>query len=455
MDYRRIDLPAADPLLCQSECLGDAACKTFTYVKPSLHGPSAVCYLKSGAPSPTPNSCCVSGFRPEVTHAHAQSGKYQAHQQWLTVRHARSSVDGQHDTLAEYAKKCRDATGIDVPGFSCSAGTDVPGQGIVPSTVRNAIRCDQPNVLNGLCDPGSRFQVLPGGNADAVAVAHCRKVGLPIAGSLYNDIAVIQHNKQNGAICFYQALSNLPGEQIPPPSAGEGAPWQDSLAHWISPEETERIGCTGCHDNGAFIRSEYLAQLKIPPNILPNTSSGFSNLNSPVKYVGLDFATNRSWSISTSPAPNDSGTPCNTCHRLAVPNRMAFGRINGTAANFANIATAASQDSKNPYGPASPIWMRPGQVTHNASAEASATKYHDCAVGYFNSGFTSAPPGCEIRPLAELWIPSFFLLSRREECLRECKLDRDGCMVDGGGRGGPLPRECVQEFNRCRSRCPR
>jgi hypothetical protein len=102
-----------------------------------------------------------------------------------------------------------------MPAFDCETGTSVPGQGNVPA----GNQCDRPNVLNHECDPGSRFQVLPGGTADAVAVAHCRKVGLPIAGSTYNDIAVIQYNKQNGAVCFYQALTNLPSQNSEPSAA--------------------------------------------------------------------------------------------------------------------------------------------------------------------------------------------------------------------------------------------
>jgi hypothetical protein len=338
------------------------------------------------------------------TQAQAQSGLYQAEQAWLRRMVIRSSVSGQHDTLSEYAKKCDAATGIHVPQFSCENGREVPGQGTIPASGGNATHCDQPNVLNGQCDPGSKFQVLPGRSADAVAVAHCRKVGLPINGNLYNDIAVIQYNKKNGALCFYQALTNLPGQDIPQPTDGEGAKWKDNQPHWKSPEGTEGIGCTGCHDNGGFIRSEYLAQLQLPGHLLPNTSDGFNNLNIPVRYVGLDYATNKSWSINTSLSPNDPGMSCTSCHRLAVPNRMAFGIINGTAANFANIATAASQKSKNPHGPTSPIWMRLGQTFYNPEVESSATKYKKCATDFFNSGFTSSPSGCSTSPLGLPWI---------------------------------------------------
>src|SRR6188472_2091983 len=63
-------------------------------------------------------------------------------------------------------------------------------------------RCDNPNVLNNACDPGSKFKVLVR-TADAIAVANCRKEG-QIDDNKFADIAVIQYNKANGAVCFYQ-----------------------------------------------------------------------------------------------------------------------------------------------------------------------------------------------------------------------------------------------------------
>jgi len=359
----------------------------------------------------------------EIESAHAASGKYRALEAWRHRIVVLSSVTGGHDSLAGYAAKCDAATQIKLPDkFSCSNGVEPPGQGTIPETNPPSTRCDHPNVLNGVCDPGSRFQVLPGGTADAVAVAHCRKNGKPIAGDRYNDIAVIQYNKKNGALCFYQALTDLPGTDIPaprrqeqaPPAAQdtEGAAWGDGKAHWITPQATEAIGCTGCHDNGGFIRSEYLAQLKTPPHVLPNQSAGFNNRDTPSRYVGLDFSTNRSWSIETELAPGDTGSSCTSCHRLGVPNRMAFGEINGTAAHFANVATAEDQcvDGKcsktHPHSDASPIWMRPGQIHYNERAEASASKYRNCAIAFFNSNFKVTPPGCIIKPLGEPWKPT-------------------------------------------------
>ena len=204
-----------------------------------------------------------------------QSVLRRASQEWLRRPRTLSNTFGAEDELSAYARQCDEATGIKVPEFSCDAGTEVPGEGTTPA-YRGAT-CDNPNVLNGQCDPGSRFQVLPGGNADAVAVAHCRKDGGPIAGSEYGDIAIIQYNKKNGAVCFYQALDGLPGRRVPPPKAGLG-PWDPAqpAGHqgaWFTPSHTEGIACTGCHDSGGFVRSRYLAQLKQLPNAMPSVAA--------------------------------------------------------------------------------------------------------------------------------------------------------------------------------------
>jgi len=289
--------------------------------------------------------------------------------------------------------------------------------------------CDNPNVLNQECDAGSRFQVLVQ-TADAAAVGHCRKNGKrPVGESKYNDIAVIQYNKTNGALCFYQALGDLNGASVTEPSAGNVSP----QFPWIDPPGVQSIRCTGCHDNGGFIRSKYLTQLTTAPNVLPNQGAGFNNYT-PARYVGLDFQNDRSWSITTGKlGANDTGAPCTTCHQLSVNNQIAFnlthsGWPNGTGANFANVATAASQATKNPHSAASPIWMRPVPVTppavnymYYAPAEASATIYQNCALGFwgFNTttfsrtrdpdfavGDTTDPrtADCTFTPLGGAWV---------------------------------------------------
>jgi len=47
--------------------------------------------------------------------------------------------------------------------------------------------------------------------------------------------------------------------------------------------------------------------------------------------------------------------------------------------------------------------MRLGQVTYKGEVEQTAMNFQNCAVAFFNSGFTTAPQGCVITPLAEPW----------------------------------------------------
>jgi hypothetical protein len=337
-------------------------------------------------------------------------GKYQEYAEYLerSSQHApgrvtteRAAAGTSGDPLEQYAAKCDLATGVHVPAFSCENGTQVPNQG-------NGTTCARPNVLNDECDPGSRFQVLVR-TPDAIVVAHCRKDGQPSTGNtLYNDIAVIQYNKRNGAQCFYQALTNLNGASVTAPAQGIDAGFK-----WLTPTATESINCTGCHDNGGLIRSPYLAQLTTGPHAFPNTADGFDNNNIPVRYVGLDFALNRSWSIS-GPTPVGGGLPCNSCHRLAVSNYLAFNRINGTAGHFATQSTqriqsgAITTTSVGGVTYSVPRWMRPGQTAYDANALASAQKFEDCAVGFWNGvvdGFQTGTPtaGCTFTPLATSW----------------------------------------------------
>lgn len=311
----------------------------------------------------------------------------------LRIAEQLPSVNPSNESLLDYAAKCAKATGITIPSFDCTKGTEVPGQ-----ETDADCKCNTPNVLNQECDPGSRFQVLPGATSDAVAVAHCRKQGLQ-EKEYFTDIAVIAYNKVNGATCFFQALGDhLRGDSVPSPAVSQTA----TEFAWKTPDEAAAIGCTSCHDTGGFLRSPYLAQL----NLLPSAAEGFDNKTTPVRYVGQAFADKRSWAVD-APAPacaegNDCPR-CNSCHRLAVNN---FGMTTrGTATWLAQFATAAEQPSKRAHSADSPIFMRPGQNVYDPQAEAEAKSFQDCAIGFMNSGYLKAPPGCSVTPLAAPWTP--------------------------------------------------
>src|SRR5262249_24812691 len=162
-----------------------------------------------------------------------------------------------------------------------------------------------PNVLSGSCEPDSTFQVLAR-TSDAIVVANCRK-GKETANDVFNDIAVIQYNRNDGAICFYQSPTSTANDAkaITSPAKGNGPGFFD----WDEPTETHTAGCTGCHDSGGLIRSPYLNQT----GLLPQDGEGYNNdgLNL-LRYVGLAFAEDRSWTVNLT-----SDDRCTGCHTLA------------------------------------------------------------------------------------------------------------------------------------------
>jgi len=299
------------------------------------------------------------------------------------------------DSLEDFSAKCLAAIGLDVPGFNCDEGTLVPtnnASGTYPDQT-----CDAPNVLEGDCDPGSRFQVLAQTD-EAIVVAHCRKQDLD--DGFYGDIAVIQYNQVNGATCFYQALGNLPAE-VTAPSQGIGPdfPWQ-------TPATTASQDCVACHDNGPLIRSPYLAQLRdVPVNPLtgftdrlPGTNDDDEvwgprfawNKTQPYTFVGNDF---QGWKVEYLSVADVS---CTSCHRMGVSRiNGVYDNTRGTSLNFGPISTAMDQVHKNPHSEDS-IWMTPDQIIYVASVEAEALAVQACAEAIVGEGVL--PAGCSAVP---------------------------------------------------------
>jgi hypothetical protein len=50
---------------CQADCLGNASCRGFTWIRPGAYNPgdSAMCYLMSALTARVPHACCISGVR--------------------------------------------------------------------------------------------------------------------------------------------------------------------------------------------------------------------------------------------------------------------------------------------------------------------------------------------------------------------------------------------------------
>jgi hypothetical protein len=62
-DYRSFDLTGPDPRLCAAQCMQEAECAAWTYVKPGVQGPSPRCWLKDRVPQAVAAEFAVSGVK--------------------------------------------------------------------------------------------------------------------------------------------------------------------------------------------------------------------------------------------------------------------------------------------------------------------------------------------------------------------------------------------------------
>jgi hypothetical protein len=56
-------LQSESAMHCSEVCGRTKACVAWTWVRPGVQGPSAVCYLKDSAPDTVRNRCCMSGLK--------------------------------------------------------------------------------------------------------------------------------------------------------------------------------------------------------------------------------------------------------------------------------------------------------------------------------------------------------------------------------------------------------
>ena len=49
--------------ICRDACAAENSCIAYTYVRPGLQGPRAMCWLKNSAPPATVDGCCISGVK--------------------------------------------------------------------------------------------------------------------------------------------------------------------------------------------------------------------------------------------------------------------------------------------------------------------------------------------------------------------------------------------------------
>ncbi len=295
------------------------------------------------------------------------------------------------DELSDFARECDAAIGVTVENFDC----DHELASAVDPTNFNGASCDAPNQLNKECDPGSQFRVLVN-QPNAFVVAHCRKKNS--GADFYGDIAVIQHNKKNGATCFYQALGRL-YRKVRAPSEGAVNWRDDGEGKWKTPSEAEQDKCVSCHDNGPIIRSPYLNKLTganaLPGVYLPNGDfdTGFNGKGLPYAFVGSAF---KHWKAFTVEVP---GNVCTSCHRMGISN---VASESGTSLDFGIRATSDKNQNKNPTSANSPIWMMPvpKQIAFSQFHADQALAIRQCAL-QFNENSLPNSPTCKIELFAK------------------------------------------------------
>ena len=119
-DISSFDISNNDFYACVAQCRENANCKAFTYVNPGVQGPLAKCWLKSGVPAGTPNSCCISGVkRPSALPVNADLVTEEGNVDMPGGDYKRVALD------APSVRACRNLCGIDP---QCKAYTYVkPG----------------------------------------------------------------------------------------------------------------------------------------------------------------------------------------------------------------------------------------------------------------------------------------------------------------------------------------
>jgi hypothetical protein len=268
-------------------------------------------------------------------------------------------VPAAAEDLAAYAQTCNAKVEVAVNGFNCLSGVEIPMDGVAGGD------CKKPPYLpSASCRKGSRFGVQIA-NAQVAIVWLCRKkeVNNP-NNNIFDDIAVIQTNFQNGATCFYQHLDDIDGSNVP-------APADDKIGFWMSPAKAAEEECASCHDSG-LLRTPYLTQLG---NVLPQTRHKVNYW-----FPGADFA---GWNGKVYKLSGTATTTCSNsgCHIMGA---NTIDPAVGTSSWLGLLATGVNPtDNLTPFSPYGQhaFWMKKGLSAPDPASKEAAQRISQCAQG--------------------------------------------------------------------------
>lgn len=302
-------------------------------------------------------------------------------------------------TLQQYAAECDAQIGVSVPAFDCADGTLIPGQ-----STDSSGRCDNPHILGRgqECDAGSTLNLLHEDD-DVVIVAVCRTGIQQSAPGNYADIAVIQHNRDNGATCFYQRAGI--GSSAPAPSVTDDG--------WHDPDDGGVMdSCPQCHDSGALFRSPFVTSVTGSDAVDAFDSPTLNQKGTPYWLVGDYYEDHHFQHVTVE---TGTGNACTNCHRMGTafyspthlndaPWRMNYNRGSIHFGQFAvreldelqadGYYTKITTDSPFRW------WMPPGRTAYSqhmlglspAQWEQELQKLQTCKERLYASNVTAGNP---------------------------------------------------------------
>ena len=280
-----------------------------------------------------------------------------------------------------------------IPGFDCM------DDGIQPPITVNGVPiesydpenqvCDHPEWLGAVCRPYTRIGRIDGEELDGAAKPEvtwmftCRSTNDDVPpnedGGLFYDVAMIGHNAETGATCFFQSFPDreVRSRTFPSPYSGGPIPKEGVEEPWLPLERTARISCHRCHSNDPWIHSPWIDQLRDPDDPEKPLVPEVTDLDAPYWVVGNEFA---EWKLSHI---KPEGNACVTCHRMGV----------GTAQTLINF-TSGDREVPTPPGQPFVSGMPP---EHGLTTEEWAAAYDDDIQQLRDCARKPMTPGCNIQ----------------------------------------------------------
>ena len=214
----------------------------------------------------------------------------------------------------------------------------------------SAMTCANPSLLTGSCRQGSRLGRID--HDDVTVYWICRDPYLELGGeTIYEDMAVIGHNRRTGATCFWDDVNHVMHDDDAPPldlreaTDDERASFVERFAY------ADGSNCVQCHDHDPFLYTPYLQST--------DWSSVAAN-KGPYHVVEIDGSA-RPTNVQHLVSPD--AAPCTTCHRLGSDNTCSFFARDALADHKIDDYEPAVHDAAAPGSPHWPLayWM-PGTV---------------------------------------------------------------------------------------------